>query len=109
MDEVSHESWDHMRRFQFSPDDEPLLVKLKEMAEKCWDLFGLGGYGRVDFRVDQLNQPWVLEINANPCLSLDAGFFAATTQAGLSYKDMVRRIIQDSGIGFCGKRVFSEA
>jgi D-alanine-D-alanine ligase len=106
-DENSHEYWDTVRRFQFSPDDEPLLVDLREMAKKCWSLFGLRGYGRVDFRVDQLNQPWVLEINANPCLSLDAGFFAATTRAGLSYKEMVRRIIQDSEIGFCGDRVVS--
>jgi D-alanine-D-alanine ligase len=107
-DESSQEYRGTVRSFQFSPDEEPLLAELKEMARKCWNLFSLRGYGRVDFRVDQSNRPWVLEINANPCLSLDAGFFAATTRAGLSYKEMVRRIIQDSGTGFCRKPVLSE-
>ena len=32
---------------------------------------------RVDFRVDERGRPWILEINANPCLSPDAGFAAA--------------------------------
>jgi D-alanine-D-alanine ligase len=92
-DENSHEYRNTVRSFRFSPDDEPLLEELREIARKCWTLFGLRGYGRVDFRVDRLNRPSVLEINTNPCLSLDAGFFAAVTQAGLSYKEMVRRII----------------
>jgi D-alanine-D-alanine ligase len=99
-DESSPEYRNTVRSFRFSPDDEPLLAELREIARKCWSLFGLRGYGRVDFRVDRFNRPSVLEINANPCLSLDAGFFAAATQAGLSYREMVRRIILDSGIGF---------
>jgi D-alanine-D-alanine ligase len=99
-DESSYEYQGTVRNFRFSPEDEPLLDELKEIARKCWSLFGLRGYGRVDFRVDQGNRPWVLEINANPCLSTDAGFFAAATQAGISYCQIVERIIQDSGIGF---------
>jgi D-alanine-D-alanine ligase len=99
-DESSHEYRNTVRSFLFSPDDEPLLAELGEIARKCWSLFGLRGYGRVDFRVDRLNRPSVLEINANPCLSTDAGFFAAAKQAGISYRQMVARIIQDSGIAF---------
>jgi D-alanine-D-alanine ligase-like ATP-grasp enzyme len=59
-------------------------------------LLGLRGYVRVDFRVDQAGQPWILEINANPCLSPDAGFPAAAAQAGLSFEQLVARILADA-------------
>jgi len=59
--------------------------------------FGLRGYARIDFRVDQDGQPWILEINPNPCLSPNAGFMAALTEAGISFDEAVRRIVADAG------------
>jgi len=54
------------------------------------------GYARVDFRVDQDNVPWVLEINANPCLSPDAGFLASGLRRGLDFNQVVERIIREA-------------
>lgn len=85
------------RRFDFPPEDEPLLERLKQTAGQCWHLFNLRGYARVDFRVDRNRTPWVLEVNANPCIAHDAGFFAAAKQAGLSFDEVVKRILRDSG------------
>jgi len=84
-----------VRRFDFPPADEPLLAALAVLARRCWEAFGLGGYARVDFRVDTDGRPWVLEVNANPCLSPDAGYAAALAQAGLPFTEAVRRIIGD--------------
>ena len=53
-------------------------------------MFGLGGYARVDFRVDKEGNPWVLEINANPCISPDSGFVAAADRAGIDYSEIHR-------------------
>ena len=97
-DDASFESLHTRRSFDFEQSDQPLLHQLKDISTRCWHLFVLRGYARVDFRVDEENKPWVLEINANPCLSPDAGFMAAAAQAGLNYIEVVRRIIQDSGI-----------
>jgi D-alanine-D-alanine ligase len=83
------------RTFEFTDEDTLLLRKLKEMAMACWKLFDLKGYARVDFRVDQAGRPWILEINANPCLSPDAGFFAAARQARLGFDTVLERIIAD--------------
>jgi D-alanine-D-alanine ligase len=96
-DDGSFESLHTQRSFEFPKSERPLLQNLMDMARRCWHLFGLRGYARVDFRVDERNQPWVLEINANPCLSPDAGFVAAASQAGLSYRQVVERIVQDAG------------
>ena len=84
------------RRFTFTHGDQPLLDELQSLARRCWEVFCLRGYARVDFRVDADGQPWILEINANPCLSPDAGFAAAVAQAGLTFDTVVSRILHDA-------------
>ncbi|NMC19084.1 MAG: D-alanine--D-alanine ligase, partial [Thermogutta sp.] len=79
------------RRFDFPASDRPLLTELERLAVACWDLFQLRGYARVDFRVDPAGRPFILEINANPCLSPDAGFMAAVAAAGYSPEDALAR------------------
>jgi len=83
------------RRFEFPPEDRPLLEALADIARRCWRIFGLRGYARVDFRVDAAGQPYVLEVNANPCLSPDAGYAATVAQAGMRYTDAVQWIVND--------------
>jgi D-alanine-D-alanine ligase len=84
------------RRFELPAADAPLVKRLCELARETWTLFGLAGYARVDFRVDHSGEPWILEINTNPCLSPDAGFAAAIAQAGLTYEAAIERIIADA-------------
>ena len=83
------------RRFDFPPSDKMLLDELRTLSRACWGLFGLNGYARVDFRVDRANRPWILEVNANPCLSSDAGFTAALGHAGIAFDESVARILDD--------------
>ncbi|MCU0585751.1 MAG: hypothetical protein MUC46_06745, partial [Desulfobacterales bacterium] len=85
------------RRFEFPRQDAALLERLGALALSCWKLFGLNGYARVDFRVDGGEEPWILEINANPCLSPDAGFAAALETAGIPFQTAVARIIAAAG------------
>jgi D-alanine-D-alanine ligase len=84
------------RRFELPPRDQPLIRRLKGLALECWRLFRLEGYGRVDFRCDAGGQPWILEINANPCLLPDSGFAVALKEAGIGYDDGIRRILDDA-------------
>jgi len=39
---------------------------------------------------------FVLEINANPCLSPDAGFAAALEHAGIAYSDAIDWLVADA-------------
>jgi len=86
------------RRHLFTAREERLLNELRYLAIRCWYVFGLSGYARVDFRVDKKGQPFVLEINANPCLSPDAGFAYASSLMGLSMTDLVCLIL-DASLG----------
>ena len=82
-----------VRHFPEGPEDSELLRRVREIALASWHLCGLSGYARIDFRLDEQGAPNVLEINANPCLSADAGFMAAADRAGLSHGDVVSRIL----------------
>jgi len=93
----SHASFEFQntpRRFDFPPADASLVRWLTDLAVECWRLFSLRGYARVDFRVDSAGQPWILEINTNPCIAPTSGFAAAVEQAGLSYDDGIQRIVE---------------
>ncbi len=85
------------RRFPCKPggDDFELGERLADLARRCWYAFGLRGYARVDFRVDGGENPWILEVNANPCLSPDAGFAAALEQAAIPLDQAIQSILDD--------------
>ncbi len=95
-DASSYEYHHTPRRFEFPDEDFSLLARLKEIALQCWHLLDLKGYARIDFRVDEENRPWVLEINANPCLSPDAGYAAALSESGISFNQALERIIEEA-------------
>ena len=71
-----------------------LTERLRQLARDCFRLFGLRDYGRIDLRLDEHHEPFVLEVNANPCLSPDAGFAAAARQGSLDYPAMVNELLQ---------------
>ncbi len=66
--------------------------ELRSTALHCFNLFGLRDYGRVDMRVDDRGRVYVLEINANPCLSPDAGLAASYAREGFPYETMANEI-----------------
>jgi len=94
-DETTFEYQNTVRTFQFPESDRLLLEKLNNICLKCWSAFNLRGYARVDFRIDSDNQPYVLEVNANPCISPDSGFYQAALRSGYSFTEVVQRIIND--------------
>jgi D-alanine-D-alanine ligase len=93
-DSSSFEYTHTVRRFDFGEEDRQLIGQLCELALECWNRLEIGGYARVDFRVDDHGSPWILEVNPNPCLSADAGFSAAAARAGYTYRELVQRILQ---------------
>jgi D-alanine-D-alanine ligase len=82
-----------VRSFDVEPE---LAARAGRLALACWELFALAGYARVDFRVDSSGLVSVLEINANPCLSPDAGFAAALRQAGIDFDEAIDWLVSDA-------------
>ncbi len=82
--EVGSFAYEHTPRRFWSPGREgPLFERVAGLARQSAAGLGVTGFARVDLRIDAVGTPWVLEVNANPCLSPDAGFLAAAAEAGL--------------------------
>ncbi|HZK61141.1 MAG TPA: ATP-grasp domain-containing protein [Anaerovoracaceae bacterium] len=91
----SFEYTNTVREFPASSLSRQLNNNLKEAAFACWNLFGLKGYARVDVRTDSNDNVFIIEVNANPCISPDSGFVAATREAGYPFINIIQRIISD--------------
>ncbi len=89
------ESFEYRETRRIFPDSLPwhFASQMASVALECFHLFGLRDYGRVDLRLDDDNTINVLEINANPCLSPDAGFPAAVTENEISYTQMIGKLL----------------
>lgn len=81
-----------------APLKPSLAKKLNEIALSIWKLMSLQSYVRVDFRVDEKNAPYVLEVNVNPDISNDpqTGFPRASRAGGLPWEKMILAIVSST-------------
>jgi D-alanine-D-alanine ligase len=92
--EDSEESKHTERCFGVEKESPKLAEELTRLSLATFTLFGNKGFARVDFRVDEAGNPLVLEVNPNPALDWDAGFAQAALQAGISYPEILEKIVQ---------------
>ena len=79
-----------------APLDKAVAEKVRSLAIQSWNALGCHGYARVDFRLDENDLPYVLEVNPNPDISLDAGFAAALTADGILYEQFVLMMLRNA-------------
>src|ERR1700761_1227705 len=73
--------------------DEETVTRLTEIALKAYRAVKLRDYGRIDMRVSNKGEIYVIEANPNPWLSSGQEFAMAAKKSGLSYTQMVGEIV----------------
>ena len=71
-----------------------LAEHIAQVALQAFRAVGGRGYGRVDMRLDEAEQPYVLEVNCNPCLDEDMGIARSADKAGVPFPQLLQLIIR---------------
>jgi D-alanine-D-alanine ligase len=71
-----------------------LAQRISDVALRAFRAVGGRGYGRVDMRLDEANQPYVLEVNCNPCLDEGMGLARSAEKAGIAYPQLLQMIVR---------------
>ncbi len=74
---------------------EELTRRLQKIAVEAYNSVGCRDFGRVDFRVDKDNNPYVLEINPLPCLAKKDTFSFVAQASGKIYEEMILRVLDE--------------
>jgi len=66
---------------------------IQHLCKRAYRGLELSGYARIDLRLDEAGNVWVLEANPNPQIARGEDFAASAEKAGLTYEAVLQRII----------------
>lgn len=81
--------------------NKELEKRIIDVAVKAYSALECRDFGRVDIRVDNSGNPYVLEINPLPSLSLEDVFMVIAKYLGIGYGGVINRIL-DCALKRCG-------
>ncbi len=70
-----------------------LKKKIEKLAQDAYSALNCRDYARVDIRVSEENIPYVIEVNPNPDISIDAGFVRSALTAGINYSELLKTLV----------------
>jgi D-alanine-D-alanine ligase len=99
-----HKSEDEPMRICPAPVDAALADKLREMSQRTFAACHCRDYSRVDIRIDPQGRPFMLEINSMASLGWGGAYVMAARQAGLSFSELVCKIVDCAHLRYFGVR-----
>jgi D-alanine-D-alanine ligase len=77
-----------------APINPDLMKKISDVSLAAYNAIECRDFGRVDVRVDERGTPYVLEINPLPSLSTEDVFSIISRYQGITYDQMIVRILE---------------
>lgn len=72
---------------------------LQQLCAQAFRAVGAAGWGRVDFMLDAVGDPWLLEVNTVPGMTDHSLVPMAARQAGIDFDELVVRILMSARRG----------
>jgi D-alanine-D-alanine ligase len=80
---------------QFAEGLEPALVaRIEATCKRIYRLLTIDGYARVDLRLKPTGEIYFIEANPNPILAEDEDFAQSGAKAGITFPQLIERIIR---------------
>ncbi|MCO5114426.1 MAG: ATP-grasp domain-containing protein [Bdellovibrionaceae bacterium] len=90
-----NESYRKRNGIQTGPAEisEAQAALLQKISKKAYQILGLSGYARMDLRVSENEDIYILEANPNPDISEFEDFAMSAKSIGISYIELINKII----------------
>jgi len=72
---------------------ESKIQEIQHLAKRVYRTLRLSGYARIDFRMDQRGQLYVLEANPNPQIAQDEDFADSAEKGNYIYKNLLQELL----------------
>src|SRR5437868_6804210 len=70
-----------------------LSDEIQHLCKRAYRALELSGYARIDLRMDDAGNVWVLEANPNPQIAKGEDFAESAAKVGIGYEAMLQRIL----------------
>ncbi|MGZ8940409.1 MAG: D-alanine--D-alanine ligase family protein [Limisphaerales bacterium] len=74
--------------------DPAVIATIQQTCRRIYHLLTIDGYARLDLRLTADNKVYFIEANPNPTLAADEDFAQSALNAGLTYPQLIDRIIR---------------
>ncbi len=80
-------------RSQLAKLEPEIETKVIKAVKQTYKVLNLSGYARIDLRLTENNEIYILEANPNPNIAKDDEFAESAKAVGVEYKDIIENLI----------------
>jgi D-alanine-D-alanine ligase len=85
-----------------APIGERLLERAREISIKAFNALGCSDCARVDMRLDEAGNLYILEVNSLPSLGEHGSYLVGAAQVGLDFPAVVNRLVEVASARYFG-------
>ena len=81
---------------------EELAEEVRDLTRRTFETIGCRDFARVDFRMDDQDRPYILELNSMAAIHGAGSFTIAAGKVGYDYQSMINRMVEVAAIRYFG-------